>query len=237
MRPVRAGFGGPVDVQRIANTLREATAASGLSRSALYRLIGEGKLCAAESCRQDLAPCYGRAARAHYFGCADRADRADPRCGVGRRRWRLIVANRLVRASNGGYRRTPQFQRRRLGIAQRVRRLSGCAVRVLLLLGHAARTPKGAAPMPIAFIASELQISKLNAAAAVRSLLPGFAYASRSPAVRPRGMGAAGRAALLLSIMWPAACLVRRTGCLSRAIAGTKGRSGSVATTCGSWPQ
>jgi hypothetical protein len=34
----------PVDVQRIAYTLREATAASGLSRSALYRLIGEGKL-------------------------------------------------------------------------------------------------------------------------------------------------------------------------------------------------
>jgi hypothetical protein len=34
----------PVDVQRIAYTLREATAASRLSRSALYRLIGEGKL-------------------------------------------------------------------------------------------------------------------------------------------------------------------------------------------------
>jgi hypothetical protein len=38
-----------------------------------------------------------------------------------------------------------------------VRRLSGCAVRVLLL-GHAAWTPKGAAPMPIAFIVRELQI-------------------------------------------------------------------------------
>lgn len=48
--------------------------------------------------------------------------------------------------------------------------------------------------MPIAFIASELQISKLNAAAAVRSLLPDL-LTLRSPAVRPRGMGAAGRGA------------------------------------------
>jgi hypothetical protein len=98
---------------------------------------------------------------------------------------------RLVRASNGGrpYASIPASQ---VG-TQRVRRLSGCAVRVLLL-GHAARTPKGAAPMPIAFIASELQISKLNAAAAVRSLLPDL-LTLRSPAVRPRGMGAAGRGA------------------------------------------
>jgi hypothetical protein len=34
----------PNDVQRIAYTLSQATAASGISRSGLYRLIGEGKL-------------------------------------------------------------------------------------------------------------------------------------------------------------------------------------------------
>ncbi len=104
----------PNDVQRIAYTLSQATAASGISRSGLYRLIGEG------SCRcgkLQAGPCsLRRSCTAHYFG----ADRADPRCGVVRGRWRLIVANdwSMQVMADG---RTPQFQRRRL-----VR--SGCGV-------------------------------------------------------------------------------------------------------------
>jgi hypothetical protein len=71
---------------------------------------------------------------------------------------------------------------------QMLRRLSGDAIRILLI-AHANWTPTKALPMPVTSIAKMLCLSKLNVSAALRSLQP-VILTVRNPPIRPDHMGA-----------------------------------------------
>lgn len=82
---------------------------------------------------------------------------------------------------------------------QRLRRLSGDAIRVLLV-AHAAWTPKTAAVMPVARIARMLGLSKRSVSAAIRALTGAEFLTLLKPARRPGAMGVATGAAAVFEV-------------------------------------
>ncbi len=78
---------------------------------------------------------------------------------------------------------------------QRLRRLPGAAIRVLLY-AHAVWTPRKASPMPVTRIAALFGMWKPNVTAAIRTLTTAELLTQRQPAVRPGRSGKRGSAAV-----------------------------------------